>query len=75
MGNMNTNVPPAREADVFGDTAAEPCKGQSFFQFKLLLPDIENCRSAPGKSPKLKDNFITKVPFFSFLIFRIYLRI
>lgn len=72
---MNTNVPPAREADVFGDTAAEPCKGQSFFQFKLLLPDIENCRFAPGKSPKLKDNFITKVTFFSFLIFRIYLRI
>lgn len=66
MGNMNTNVPLARETDVFGDTAAEPCKGQSFFQFKLLLPDIENCRSAPGKSPKLKDNFITKVPFFPF---------
>lgn len=66
MGNMNTNVPPAREADVFGDTAAEPCKGKSFFQFKLLLPDIENCRFAPGKSPKLKDNFITKVPFFPF---------
>lgn len=66
MGNMNTNVPPAREADVFGDTltAAEPCKRQSFFQFKLLLPDIENCRFAPGKSTKLKDNFITKVPFF-----------
>lgn len=64
MGNMNTNVPLARETDVFGDTAAEPCKGQSFFQFKLLLPDIENCRFAPGKSTKLKDNLSPKYLFF-----------
>lgn len=74
---MNTNVPPAREADGFGDTltGAESSKGESFFQFELFLPDIENCRFAPGKSPKLKHSFITKLPRFSPLFFRLYLSI